>query len=268
MSQTEDRLIELLTERSERKLTAAESAELRGLLEANEGWHLNDLDYASAAAHLALDPPTEAMPDALKARIIGGAVQRAASMRSPAPAPRPAPTAVIAANDDDKRPPRTSLWIGWLAAAAAVALAVAGWRDELIAPPDAAELRAALIDKDASAIRVAWTQTKDPLGTRVTGDVVWSDARQEGYMRFSGLPRNNPAENQYQLWVFDKDRDERFPVDGGVFDIDADTGEVIVPIRAKIAVSQATLFAVTLEKPGGVVVSTRERLVTLAKPSA
>ena len=52
-------------------------------------------------------------------------------------------------------------------------------------------------------------------------------------------------------------------MDGGVFDVSAD-GEVIVPIDPKLGVVDPTLFAVTIEKPGGVVVSSRERLPLLA----
>ncbi len=44
-------------------------------------------------------------------------------------------------------------------------------------------------------------------------------------------------------------------------------GEVVVPILAKLHVDHATLFAVTVERPGGVVVSKRERIVVTAKPS-
>ena len=39
---------------------------------------------------------------------------------------------------------------------------------------------------------------------------------------------------------------------------------MIVPIRAKLPVSDAHLFAVTVEQPGGVVVSSRDRIVLLA----
>jgi hypothetical protein len=101
----------------------------------------------------------------------------------------------------------------------------------------------------------------------ITGDVVWSDARQEGYLRFRGLPANDPKRYQYQLWIFDAGRDERFPVDGGVFDIARVTadGDVIVPIRAKLPVGRPGLFAVTRERPGGVVVSDRKEIACLAK---
>jgi hypothetical protein len=83
----------------------------------------------------------------------------------------------------------------------------------------------------------------------------------------SGLPANDPKRYQYQLWIFDADRDERFPVDGGVFDIAPATadGDVIVPIRAKLPVGRPGLFALTRERPGGVVVSDRKEIACLAK---
>ena len=102
----------------------------------------------------------------------------------------------------------------------------------------------------------------------MSGEVVWSASTQQGYMRFRGLPANDPRVRQYQLWIFDATQDERYPIDGGVFDIGAATpganGETIVPIAAKLSVREPKLFAVTVEKPGGVVVSGREHIVALA----
>ena len=84
-------------------------------------------------------------------------------------------------------------------------------------------------------------------------------------MRFESLAPNDPETSQYQLWIFDPTRAdwEARPVDGGVFDVPS-SGEVCVPIDAKLAVRETALFAVTLEVPGGVVVSRRERLVLTA----
>jgi anti-sigma-K factor RskA len=83
-------------------------------------------------------------------------------------------------------------------------------------------------------------------------------------MRFRGLPVNTPSEEQYQLWIFARNQSDRTPIDGGVFDITS-TEEVIIPIDPKLPVQDAYMFAVTIEKPGGVVVSSRERLPLLAK---
>ncbi|MEO0662868.1 MAG: hypothetical protein AAFZ87_15130, partial [Planctomycetota bacterium] len=80
-----------------------------------------------------------------------------------------------------------------------------------------------------------------------------------------GLGVNDPEVAQYQLWIF-RGQDpaaEPHPVDGGVFDVTTDGG-VVVPIDAKIAVGSAGLFAVTVEEPGGVVVSERESIVAVA----
>ena len=111
--------------------------------------------------------------------------------------------------------------------------------------------------------RVAWSATDDPAGRGVSGEVLWDPQAQRGVMRFVGLAPNDPRVAQYQLWIVDALRDARYPVDGGVFDVTS-TGEVLVPIAARLPVGRATLFAVTLEVPGGVVVSNRERLVLAA----
>ncbi|HEX7703541.1 MAG TPA: anti-sigma factor, partial [Kofleriaceae bacterium] len=161
----------------------------------------------------------------------------------------------------------------WLAAAAC--LLVAGgavwWgvqqRTETkpIAPvaSRAAGDRAALVASATDLAKITWTVTPDQNGRGATGDVVWSAAQQKGYMRFVGLKPNDPTQYQYQLWIFDKTRDQAFPVDGGVFDVSSD-GEVIVPISPKLHVNDLAMFAVTVEKPGGVVVSKRERIVVTA----
>lgn len=101
---------------------------------------------------------------------------------------------------------------------------------------------------------------------RMSGKVVWSDALQEGYMTLSNLPANDPGENQYQLWIVDPDRDEK-PVDGGVFDIPPGKETAVIPIRNPLAVKNPAAFVITLEQPGGVVVSKQEVVVALAKAS-
>ena len=64
----------------------------------------------------------------------------------------------------------------------------------------------------------------------VTGYVTFSPESQEGYMLIKGLEPNDPRIQQYQLWIWDQDRepdpenptplaDNVHPVDGGVFDV-------------------------------------------------
>ncbi len=189
---------------------------------------------------------------------------------APLAAPVPAPAPMI----PFRRRSRAPVIAAWIAAAACLALAVGAvlWArgqeraPAIAAAPSPAEARAALLATAGDAATLAWQATGDAAGSGASGDVVWSPSKQRGYMRFRGLAPNDPRVTQYQLWIFDKRRDDRFPVDGGVFDV-TETGEVIVPISAKLPVGDAVLFAVTVEAPGGVVVSKRERIVVTAAPA-
>jgi len=134
------------------------------------------------------------------------------------------------------------------------------------APPTPAEQRAALLARSES-MKLDMSATKDPAAAGVSGDVVWDPVTQQGFLRFVGLPQNDPKLHQYQLWIFDATRDQRYPVDGGVFDIPGNASEVVIPIHARLPVRTAKAFAVTLEKSGGVVVSGREHILVLAQAS-
>jgi len=206
--------------------------------------------------------------------------------------PNVVPLAAPAAAARVKTPSRGFAVAGWIAAAACLLLAVGALvyktRPVVVTVAPAASAPAAplgappalsapaLAEETATALRARlaalpttrraeWTPTKDLAAKGASGDVVWNADEQRGVMRFRGLAKNEAKSLQYQLWIFDKSRDEKYPVDGGVFDIDDETGDVVVPIRAKLPVTAPTLFAVTVEKPGGVVVSKRERIVVTAK---
>jgi hypothetical protein len=124
--------------------------------------------------------------------------------------------------------------------------------------------RAQLLASHLPLIHRAWRAGSDPTGLHVSGDVVWDPRTQTGYMRFVGLPRNDPNVAQYQLWIFDGTRDDRFPVDGGVFNVSGLRDGEVVAIHAKLKVAVPLVFAVTIERPGGVVVSDRSRIAALA----
>ena len=115
-------------------------------------------------------------------------------------------------------------------------------------------------------VKANWTAGNVKEMAQITGDVVWSDEKQAGYMRFKGLPKNDGTKETYQLWIFDKTQDKATPIDGGTFDVSSD-GEVIIPINAKLKAKSPEMFAITIEKPGGVVVSKREKLAAIAKVS-
>jgi hypothetical protein len=171
---------------------------------------------------------------------------------------------------------------GWFAAAACLLLALFAWfrtpppgaaplaevpvkvsAPPPLAPPPPAAERAALLAKTES-LKVTLGPTKDPgaAGLRAA-DVVWDPATQQGFIRFVGLSANDPRVHQYQIWIFDGARDARYPVDGGVFDVPADAAEVVIPIHAALPVGKPAAFAVTLERPGGAVVSARDHVLAL-----
>ena len=269
---TTDRKTSLLADRALDGITADEAR----LLVALGGAGDDSFDRAAAAlalAELSRTGDGEPLPEALAERVL-----------SSAPAPRSATgTLVDPATSPGAAASRArSRWsgratMGWVAAAAAGVVAFLGWTRppqvvekvqlvEVKAPPPrvptAAEARAELLAAAPDARTVPWTATADADARGATGDVVWSEARQQGYMRIRGLAANDPAAAQYQLWIFDGKRNAAHPVDGGVFDVR--DGDVVIPIRAAVKVFEPKLFAVTVERPGGVVVSKRERIVLTA----
>ena len=154
----------------------------------------------------------------------------------------------------------------WLVTIAASLFAAFSWyslsNNEGTSLPGLLERRGALLASATDVKQVQWAPGKTPFSNPVSGDVVWSNEAQNGFMRFVGMPINDSTREQYQLWIIDPGRDD-MPIDGGVFDVDS-TGEVIVPISAKLRVVSPVAFAITIEKPGGVVVSKQERLPLLA----
>ncbi|MGP1273496.1 MAG: anti-sigma factor domain-containing protein, partial [Phycisphaerales bacterium] len=190
-------------------------------------------------------------------------------------APRSAPLRFTPTPEARPAAPVLAGSLGWLAAAACLALAVVAWWPsggsqvepivESVAAPEV--LRERLVREAADLVSWRWQAWGDEYAG-VTGDVVWSEERQEGYMLLAGLPVNDPKASQYQLWIVESSRGvplETEPVDGGLFNV-TDEGEIVVPIRAKLPCRGVAAFAVTLEPPGGVVVSDQSRKVVLAAP--
>jgi hypothetical protein len=300
-----EEIVDLLVKELTDGLTAEERALLTDAAAASALTQAYRRDVERAAAALtvaAAETDREPLPAALRARLEQDAAAfftaAAASAPTPGSAP-PAPAAAAwpqsspAANDGTRQPGdrvrgdarRRPPAGGWWAAAACLLLALFAWyrtpqtvfvpiqsaQDEhpparpTPAPQPTPGVERAELLARADTLKIPLAATKDPNAGGVTGDVVWDPVAQRGYMRFVGLPPNDPTAHQYQIWIFDGDRDQRYPVDGGVFDVPAEGGEVIVPIHHMIPVHVAKAFAVTVEKPGGVVVSAREHVVVLAQ---
>lgn len=232
--------------------------------------HLDEgLDLAAAALDLALFPPREVPPAALRARVTARLREVAAAANASATEPR-----AIGASSTEGFAASRSGSTGWWVAAAAIAIALLAWLPSLAprgATPtvgESGESAIAALRQHASTKVVACACTDDPLcrADKVCGEVLWNAERQEGFLRLRGVAANDPRELQYQLWIVDSSRDARYPVDGGVFDVPAGEEEILVPIKAAVPVRDAALFAVSVEQPGGTVVSER-RFVAVAPVS-
>jgi len=246
-----ERLNDLLADKAlAGALPPQEEAELAHLLSMYPHTNVASFEEAATAALLASIDSLELIPPHVAARARG---ENVVPLR-----PKTAP----------KKPSRVFAVMGWVAAAALLLLLIGSIAYPRFAGGPTATAQRTKLLKKPGVTKTEWTATTDPAGAQASGDVVWSAAEQRGYMRFKGLAKNDKAAFQYQLWIFDKNRDDKFPVDGGVFDVDNETGDVVVPIQAKLKVDEPVLFAVTVEKPGGVVVSKRERIVVTAKPTA
>ncbi len=285
--QDKEKMLELLSDKAAFGLSEEETAELARL--EKEFPELNDDSFELAAAAIAmLNLETdEPMPAHLRSKIAQDAESFFAS-RKAAEAPA-APTEKEEFQKTFTLEPRKSIWnwLGWaVAALACVVLIVNVYRtnqqienlsatmtseiDRLKAqiptptPNAAQELQQLLAKPDI--VRSTWGDL-DPKkqAFNIQGDVVWSNSAQKGFVRFSNLPVNDKTKEQYQVWIFDAD--QKYPVDGGVFDA-SQAGEIVIPIDAKIKVQKPTMFAITAEKPGGVVVSPLEKVMAVAKVPA
>lgn len=214
-----------------------------------------EMELAAALLDPALSGAVrERAPESLRAKLLQRAHERADS--APAAPVRQEPVSPIPFR-------RQAGWmggLGWLAAAASLALAAVGWLAPRGSGPSFEQVASA-----PDRVRWAWASGPDWTGQGVRGEVVFSIASQEGFMTFEGLPALDSENEQYQLWIIDPE--QKHPIDGGVFDAPAGAGERRVPIRAKLAVKQAAAFAVTVEKRGGVVVSDQSRVSVIAKPT-
>lgn len=253
-----EHLLDLAADRALVGLSGAEALELERLLESHGEDEALRLELAAAELDLAFTGSVdEHLPDSLR-----GAISDAGHLWLAAVAARqPTPAAPAQARPTTQRA-RVLALAGWAVAAAALIMAVLGWmpRRLPIAPSTASPAQAyASLRDEPGTLNPTWEATEFAPGAR--GDVAWSQAEQQGFLHIIGLAPNDPRVEQYQLWILDGD--QKHPIDGGVFDLRGE--EQWIPIDPKLRVQSPTAFAVTIESPGGVVVSDQERVVLLAK---
>ncbi len=188
------------------------NAELRALVD--------QLD--AAAATLAHAAPEQPLPAELRTRVLQAA-QREKTVAFP----------------------RRSNWIPW-AVAACLALTCA----YLIAERGGLRKRLTRLEQRdiLSQLQIASLSSKLEHAPDANAVVVWDEKKQRGVLKVTQLPRN--AENKdYQLWLVDPRY--KNPVDGGVFHV-ANDGTLRVPFHPASPVREASGFAISLERKGGV----------------
>jgi anti-sigma-K factor RskA len=286
----QERLLDLLTEQAVFGLDEHNQKELNDLIKLFPEWQ-NDESLSLTATALALSAVSqvEEMPAHLRTKIIAESERffanresehKVLDFKSKSERNKFAENQIAGQISNTAKASFWN-WAGWaVAAAACIILAFNLLTTRTAAPtgqvaqnspaqitpplPSLAEQRAQFLTNAPDVVQTSWTDfnPKQPRG--VVGDVVWSNALQKGFMRFRSIPANDKARETYQLWIFDAEQNAKTPIDGGVFDVDAN-GDIIVPIDAKIQVRKPTMFAVTAEKPGGVVVSELGKVMAVAK---
>jgi anti-sigma-K factor RskA len=293
--QNKEKMLELLSDRATFGLSEEEIAELARL--EKEFPELNDESFELAAASIAMVnlETEEPMPAHLRSKIAQDAENYFAARRAEASSAETSPE-----KEEFQKTftlePRKSNWLGWLgwavAAAALIILVLNTYQTQkrieqfgneakvlreevnkalnanstLTPKSNPIQERQQLIASAPDVVQSTWGDfDAKKQAFNIQGDVVWSNSEQKGYVRFSNLPVNDKTKEQYQVWIFDGT--QKYPVDGGVFDANA-AGEIVIPIDAKIKVQKPTMFAITAEKPGGVVVSPLEKVMAVAKVAA
>lgn len=284
-SNGKERMLDLLTDQVLFGLNEEELAELKEL----EKFYPdlkddNSFELTASAIGLTNLNELEPMPDHLRTKILADATAFFAKEKpSNVLAFQPQLREVAPQNIGEEiqqtfefEPKRPFMqWLGWaFAGLACIALAFSLWTNlqkptviervkiEPLPVLTVGEQYNNLLNSAKDLKKTNWVNPAND--KEVLGEVVWSEAEQKGFMKFKGLSVNDVNKEEYQLWIFDETQSEKTPIDGGVFDI-KENGEVLIPIKANLKFKNPKLFAITREKPGGVMVSDRQRIAAIAK---
>ena len=275
-----EKMLDLLILKATGEITKEELEQLTKLEEMFPEFK-DDISFELTAAAISMVdlPVEEKMPAHLQAKILADAERFYASPESEIKTLKDsAETEEFQKTFDFE--PKKSIWqsLGWLVAAlACVALAVNLWISyrrptevitnppQQITPtptPGMSEQRQQLMASMPDVAQKEWSDFDPKKPLNVQGDVVWSNQAQKGFVRFRNLPVNDRSKETYQIWIFDET--QKNPVSAGVFDAN-ENGEIIIPMNAAIKVTKPTMVGITVEKPGGVMVSSSEKVMAVAK---
>jgi anti-sigma-K factor RskA len=268
-----DRMLVLLADQAISGLTADERSELKSLLEANPDFDVAAVDRTAAMLDIAASvDDIEPLPNHLRDRILAH--------------DRSEPEAIGRIYHTAQSPSEIR-WhevVAWITAAACLLLAVFAWsrwpatnplsgpspdppvlagKDAVPALPvddgvvrlDAkltiSQLREQLLESTPDVLLLQLVSENDGAGES-SGDIVWSNGRQIGYLRLKRPAGDNPAQHhQYQVWIVGSDMSGKEIINGGIFAVNRTTGDLILPIQADQFVQQPKMFLVSVEPLGG-----------------
>jgi len=268
-----DRLLHLLAEQALAGLETDQQSELASLLQMHPDFDMECLDRTAALLDWAVAAgDTQPLPQPVQDRI------RAEAGLDLQTRPDVGDGSGDPTHEIAGRMHRREV-VAWLAAAACLLVAVLAWYNRPTLPLESPTI--ANIEPPAT---LPGTDTSDSSTTRLTiaqqreqllasapdvlhlrlvnnesgiaarqpgGDIVWSSGLQIGYLRLQGLANNELPQHQYQLWIIGSDASSNEVVNGGMFYVDRNTSELILPIQVDHFVQQPKVFVVNVEPLGG-----------------
>lgn len=155
---------------------------------------------------------------------------------------------------------RRSSWR--LVAAAALVLALAGWREFTVrAQRDQLQRENAKLGSELAALGAADTRTialaGQEIAPRASAKVFLEPDRRRAIVFFHDLPRN-PDDKSYQLWIIRADHPA--PMSAGVFDVTRE-GKASIAVENLPVATEIKALAVTLEPRGGVAQPTNTEFI-------
>ena len=243
----------LLADRAIQGADAAEEAAIRCLMQQTPSMDAESFDRAAAALDLALQQGHE---EAIPAHVLDKLQAQAASIKLEAQPSNKAIIQPVAVSSTPRSGRRSGIanavaWTGWLVAAVVL---LAMWLPSSPKMPSIDQL----MQQGALVVKGQVGKEGKP---DLAGEFIWDSKTQQGYMKLTGFDVNDPTVSQLQLWIFDeKDFTKDTPIDGGVFNITS-KNEVLIPIKPNLKVGNPHLFAITVERPGGVMKSERKKLI-------
>lgn len=253
------RRLELLADRALEGLSDEEARELDFVARAEGAGDDSSLDLAAASvARTSVAGRLEPMPADVADRVRAALAEAGADAGSVAG--RVDGTADAAPGGSLRRTVLRSL-AGFAAAAAVLVAAFVGMRDRVQpASLEPAEARARLIAAaPADLVTMRWRGTDHPrvreardLGL-LSGDLVWSEERAEGFVRVCHLAVNDPAEGHYRVWVWNADDMDGPPVAVCSFDVTNPQRDTVAALQATEAIDVPVRASITFVPTGTVV---------------